>query len=147
MSHALNVQHFFPFFSQALSKQWNVPMNAPSICSSTLCWTQTSRVWPTGAATKELLKKVFVSTVARIAATHWATISRRFAVATARGSTWKQAPGCLSNVRGCSYHFKPTAWSSLVIKYSIYRPTVLSALIIWDRWMDLWCPRWWNTFK
>lgn len=85
--------------SQGLSRQSNVPMSDPSISSSTLCSTRTSRAWPTGAETRAASTEASAWTVGGIAATLWATTSTRFALAPARGSTWRRAPRCLTNVR------------------------------------------------
>lgn len=85
--------------SQGLSRQSNVPTSDLSISSSTLCSTRTSRARPTGAETRAALTEASAWTVGGIAATLWATTSTRFALAPARGSTWRRAPRCLTNVR------------------------------------------------
>lgn len=104
---------FFSYFlPQVSSRQRNALMSDPSIYSLTLCWIKTSRAWPTGAATKAFLTKVSVWTVGRIAATHWATISRRSAVAPARGSTWRHALRCLTNVCGLTVSTKDYIYTS-----------------------------------
>lgn len=89
----------FAFF-QALLKLWNVLMRGQFICSSTLCFTTTSRAQHTGATTSTLSTRECVSAAERTGATHWATTSGRSGSRKVDVSFWKQELVCLSKVCG-----------------------------------------------
>lgn len=90
----------------------NVPMSAPSTCSSTRCCTPSSRAWPTAAIPKRPLIRACVSAAERTAATNLATISTRSAIRAALRCTSKLVKWCLTKVN--------KYWTTVVTSVWVY---------------------------
>lgn len=87
-------------YFQVSLKLWNVPTRGQFTCSSTPCFTRTSKAQRTGATTSALLTKDCASAVGRTGATPWATTYGRKGSQKVENSFWKQEHACLSKVCG-----------------------------------------------
>lgn len=104
--------------SQIWTSLSNAPTSAPSTCSSTLCWTSSSRAWPSDATPKTPSTRECASAAGRTAATRSATTWKKSARPAAQRCTSRLVERCLSKVktRKKDVHVKRFEYLSVILK-------------------------------
>lgn len=110
--------HVLCSVSQIWTSLSNAPTSAPSTCSSTLCWTSSSRAWPSDATPKTPSTRECASAAGRTAATRSATTWKKSARPAAQRCTSRLVERCLSKVktRKKDVHVKRFEYLSVILK-------------------------------